>query len=218
MSNKLIIAIDGPAGAGKSTVARIIAEIFGCEYIDTGAMYRAITYKCVQRLVDIDDDDELNELLDETTIAFKDKKIYLDGRPVEEEIRTPKISSMVSKVAEKKQVREMLVEAQRKIGEEVSVVMDGRDIGTTVFPDAQFKFFITATVDERADRRYKELIQKGYDASKIEIYTEIKKRDEYDTNRSLNPLRKASDAIVIDTTKRTINDVVDEICERIRRS
>ncbi len=218
MSNKLIIAIDGPAGAGKSTVARIIAEIFGCEYIDTGAMYRAITYKCVQRLVDIDDDDELNELLDETTIAFKDKKIYLDGRPVEEEIRTPKISSMVSKVAEKKQVREMLVEAQRKIGEEVSVVMDGRDIGTTVFPDAQFKFFITASVDERADRRYKELIQKGYDASKIEIYTEIKKRDEYDTNRTLNPLRKASDAIVIDTTKRTINDVVDEICERIRRS
>ena len=216
MSNKLIIAIDGPAGAGKSTVARIIAEIFGCEYIDTGAMYRAITYKCVQRLVDIDDDDELNELLDETTIAFKDKKIYLDGRPVEEEIRTPKISSMVSKVAEKKQVREMLVEAQRKIGEEVSVVMDGRDIGTTVFPDAQFKFFITA--DERADRRYKELIQKGYDASKIEIYTEIKKRDEYDTNRTLNPLRRASDAIVIDTTKRTINDVVDEICERIRRS
>ena len=218
MSNKLIIAIDGPAGAGKSTVARIIAEIFGCEYIDTGAMYRAITYKCVQRLVDIDDDDELNELLDETTIAFKDKKIYLDGRPVEEEIRTPKISSMVSRVAEKKQVREMLVEAQRKIGEEVSVVMDGRDIGTTVFPDAQFKFFITATVDERADRRYKELIQKGYDASKIEIYTEIKKRDEYDTNRDLNPLRKAPDAIVIDTTKRTINDVVDEICERIRRS
>ncbi|MBQ3390677.1 MAG: (d)CMP kinase [Firmicutes bacterium] len=218
MSNKLIIAIDGPAGAGKSTVARIIAEIFGCEYIDTGAMYRAITYKCVQRLVDIDDDDELNELLDETTIAFKDKKIYLDGRPVEEEIRTPKISSMVSKVAEKKQVREMLVEAQRKIGEEVSVVMDGRDIGTTVFPDAQFKFFITASVDERADRRYKELIQKGYDASKIEIYTEIKKRDEYDANRTLNPLRKASDAIVIDTTKRTINDVVDEICERIRRS
>ncbi|MBQ1302971.1 MAG: (d)CMP kinase [Firmicutes bacterium] len=218
MSNKLIIAIDGPAGAGKSTVARIIAEIFGCEYIDTGAMYRAITYKCVQRLVDIDDDDELNELLDETTIAFKDKKIYLDGRPVEEEIRTPKISSMVSKVAEKKQVREMLVEAQRKIGEEVSVVMDGRDIGTTVFPDAQFKFFITASVDERADRRYKELIQKGYDASKIEIYTEIKKRDEYDTNRTLNPLRRASDAIVIDTTKRTINDVVDEICERIRRS
>ena len=218
MSNKLIIAIDGPAGAGKSTVARIIAEIFGCEYIDTGAMYRAITYKCVQRLVDIDDDDELNELLDETTIAFKDKKIYLDGRPVEEEIRKPKISSMVSKVAEKKQVREMLVEAQRKIGEEVSVVMDGRDIGTTVFPDAQFKFFITASVDERADRRYKELIQKGYDASKIEIYTEIKKRDEYDTNRTLNPLRRASDAIVIDTTKRTINDVVDEICERIRRS
>ena len=218
MSNKLIIAIDGPAGAGKSTVARIIAEIFGCEYIDTGAMYRAITYKCVQRLVDIDDDDELNELLDETTIAFKDKKIYLDGRPVEEEIRTPKISSMVSKVAEKKQVREMLVEAQRKIGEEVSVVMDGRDIGTTVFPDAQFKFIITASVDERADRRYKELIQKGYDASKIEIYTEIKKRDEYDTNRTLNPLRRASDAIVIDTTKRTINDVVDEICERIRRS
>ena len=96
--------------------------------------------------------------------------------------------------------------------------MDGRDIGTSVFPDAQFKFFITASVDERADRRYKELIQKGYDASKIEIYTEIKKRDEYDTNRTLNPLRKAPDAILIDTTKRTINDVVDEVCERIRRS
>ncbi|MBQ3184963.1 MAG: (d)CMP kinase, partial [Firmicutes bacterium] len=131
---------------------------------------------------------------------------------------TPKISSIVSKVAEKKMVREKLIEAQRKIGEEVSVVMDGRDIGTSVFPDAQFKFFITASVDERADRRYKELIQKGYDASKIEIYTEIKKRDEYDTNRTLNPLRKAPDAILIDTTKRTINDVVDEVCERIRRS
>lgn len=218
MGNKLIIAIDGPAGAGKSTVAKILAEMFGAEYIDTGAMYRAITYKAVQRLVDIDDDEELEELLDETEVTFKDKKILLDGRPVESEIRTPKISSMVSRVAEKKQVREKLIEAQRKIGQEVSVVMDGRDIGTNVFPDAQFKFFITASVDERADRRYKELIQKGYDASKIEIYTEIKKRDEYDTNRTLNPLRKAPDAILIDTTKRTINDVVDEICERIRRS
>lgn len=218
MSNKLIIAIDGPAGAGKSTVARILAEVFGCEYIDTGAMYRAIAYKCVQRLIDLDDDDELNELLEETEVAFKDKKILLDGRPVENEIRTPKISSIVSKVAEKKVVREKLIEAQRKIGEEESVVMDGRDIGTSVFPDAQFKFFITASVDERADRRYKELIQKGYDASKIEIYTEIKKRDEYDTDRTLNPLRKAPDAILIDTTKRTINDVVEEVCERIRRS
>lgn len=218
MGNKLIIAIDGPAGAGKSTVAKILAEMFGAEYIDTGAMYRAIAYKAVQRLVDIDDDEELEELLDETEVTFKDKQILLDGRPVESEIRTPKISSIVSRVAEKKQVREKLIEAQRKIGQEVSVVMDGRDIGTNVFPDAQFKFFITASVDERADRRYKELIQKGYDASKIEIYTEIKKRDEYDTNRTLNPLRKAPDAILIDTTKRTINDVVDEICERIRRS
>lgn len=218
MGNKLIIAIDGPAGAGKSTVAKILAEIFGAEYIDTGAMYRAIAYKAVQRLVDIDDDEELEELLDETEVTFKNKQILLDGRPVENEIRTPKISSIVSRVAEKKQVREKLIEAQRKIGQQVSVVMDGRDIGTNVFPDAQFKFFITASVDERADRRYKELIQKGYDASKIEIYTEIKKRDEYDTNRTLNPLRKAPDAILIDTTKRTINDVVDEICERIRRS
>ncbi len=218
MSNKLIIAIDGPAGAGKSTVARILADIFGCEYIDTGAMYRAIAYKAVQHLVDIDDDEELQELLDETEVSFKDKMILLDGKPVGSEIRTPKISSIVSRVAEKKMVREKLIEAQRKIGQEVSVVMDGRDIGTNVFPDAQFKFFITASVDERADRRYKELIQKGYDASKIEIYTEIKKRDEYDTNRTLNPLRKAPDAILIDTTKRTINDVVDEICERIRRS
>lgn len=218
MGNKLIIAIDGPAGAGKSTVARILAEMFGAEYIDTGAMYRAIAYKAVQRLVDIDDDEELEELLDETEVTFQNKQILLDGRPVESEIRTPKISSIVSRVAEKKQVREKLIEAQRKIGQEVSVVMDGRDIGTNVFPDAQFKFFITASVDERADRRYKELIQKGYDASKIEIYTEIKKRDEYDTNRTLNPLRKAPDAILIDTTKRTINDVVDEICERIRRS
>ena len=218
MGNKLIIAIDGPAGAGKSTVAKILAEMFGAEYIDTGAMYRAIAYKAVQHLIDIDDDEELEELLEETEVTFKNKQILLDGRPVENEIRTPKISSIVSRVAEKKQVREKLIEAQRKIGQEVSVVMDGRDIGTNVFPDAQFKFFITASVDERADRRYKELIQKGYDASKIEIYTEIKKRDEYDTNRTLNPLRKAPDAILIDTTKRTINDVVDEICERIRRS
>lgn len=218
MGNKLIIAIDGPAGAGKSTVARIIADVFGCEYIDTGAMYRAIAYKCVQRLIDLDDDEELNELLDETEVEFKDKQLLLDGKPVGTEIRTPKINKIVSRVAEKKAVREKLIEAQRKIGEKESVVMDGRDIGTNVFPDAQFKFFITASVDERADRRYKELIQKGYDASKIEIYTEIKRRDEYDTNRTLNPLRKAQDAILIDSTKRTINDVVNEVVERIRRA
>lgn len=218
MGKKLIIAIDGPAGAGKSTVAKIVAELFGAEYIDTGAMYRAVAYKTVQRLVNIDDDEELDDMLAETDIMFKNKQIFLDGRPVESEIRTPKINCIVSKVAEKKAVREKLVEIQRSIGENQSVVMDGRDIGTNVFPDAQFKFFFTASVDERADRRYKELIQKGYDASKVEIYTEIKKRDETDTNRKINPLKKAPDAILIDTTGRSINDVVSEVCERIRRS
>ena len=216
MSNKLIIAIDGPAGAGKSTVARILADIFGCEYIDTGAMYRAIAYKAVQHLVDIDDDEELQELLDETEVSFKDKMILLDGKPVGSEIRTPKISSIVSRVAEKKMVREKLIEAQRKIGQEVSVVMDGRDIGTNILPHAQLKIYLTASVETRAKRRFLEQQEKGDTHTLEEIEEEIRDRDQRDMSREIAPLRQAEDAILVDSSDLSIDEVVERIKECYR--
>ena len=153
--NNLVIAIDGPAGAGKSTIAKIIAKELNINYIDTGAMYRAVTLKCLQNNVNIEDENAVIELAKETDIDFKDNNIYLDGKIVNEEIRSIEVTNNVSNVAKIKEVRFLMVDVQREIGTRNSVILDGRDIGSYVFPNADYKFFLIATPEERGNRRYK---------------------------------------------------------------
>jgi len=157
----LVIAIDGPAGAGKSTISKLIAKNLGINYIDTGAMYRAITYKCIKEDIDVNDIQRVVDLCSRTDVDFVDNYIYLDGQRLNEEIRTLQVSSRVSDVAKIPQVREFLLEKQREIGKRSDVILDGRDVGTHIFPDAKYKFFLNASAQERGRRRYQELIDKG---------------------------------------------------------
>lgn len=211
-SKRLVIAIDGPAGAGKSTIAKKVADILGIEYIDTGAMYRAFTLKVLKSNIDINNVQQIVKLLDSTRIEFKNRHIYLDGIRVDEDIRDNSISNNVSNIAKIKEVREKMVEIQQELAKSNNVIMDGRDIGTVVLPNANYKFFVTASVEERARRRYKELLLKNADNITYEqILEEIKKRDEIDSNREISPLRKSPDAYVIDTTNKTIDESVQEV-------
>jgi CMP/dCMP kinase len=211
----IIIAVDGPAGAGKSTVAKIIGERLNIDYIDTGAMYRALTYKALVSNIDIDNEEAIIDVARDTEIDFRDNNIHLDGKIVNTEIRTPEVSNNVSKVAQIKEVRELMVDIQRKIGEKHSVILDGRDIGSYVFPNAHCKFFLTASPEERGKRRYKELKDKGYNINLEEIIKDIKNRDKMDSTREFAPLIKACDAAEIDTSSKNIRDVVDEIINKI---
>ena len=161
----LVIAVDGPAGAGKSTIAKLIAEKLNINYIDTGAMYRAITYKCLQNNIDINNEEEVIKIAKDCEIDFKDNNIYLNGEILKDEIRTMEVSNNVSNVAKIKEVRYLMVDVQRNIGKVSSVILDGRDIGSYVFPNADYKFFLVATPEERGKRRYKELVNKGYDVN-----------------------------------------------------
>ena len=214
MSN-LVIAVDGPAGAGKSTIAKLIADKLNINYIDTGAMYRAVTYKCLQNNIDINNEEEVINIAKECDIDFKDNNIYLNGNILKDEIRTMEVSNNVSNVAKIKEVRYLMVDIQRNIGKMSSVILDGRDIGSYVFPDADYKFFLVATPEERGTRRYKELINKGYDVNLEEIIKDIIKRDEIDSNREFAPLVKAEDAIEIDTTGKNIDEVVNSVLSKI---
>ncbi len=213
--NNLVIAVDGPAGAGKSTIAKIVAEKLNINYIDTGAMYRAITYKCLENKVDINNEEEVKNIAKNTNIDFKDNNIYLDGKIINEEIRTMEVSNNVSNVAKIKEVRYLMVDVQREIGKRNSVILDGRDIGSYVFPNAHYKFFLIATPRERGSRRHRELIEKGYEVKLDEIINDIIKRDEIDSNREFAPLVKATDAIEIDTTGKSINEVVELVVSKI---
>lgn len=215
MKNNLVIAVDGPAGAGKSTIAKIIAENLKINYIDTGAMYRAITYKCLKNNIDINNEEEVSNLAKKTNIDFKDNNIYLDGKILTDEIRTIEVSNNVSNVAKIKEVRYLMVDVQREIGKRSSVILDGRDIGSYVFPNADYKFFLIATPQERGQRRFIELSKKGYKVTLEEIIKDIVKRDEIDSNREFAPLVKAKDAIEIDTTGKTIDEVVDIVISKI---
>jgi cytidylate kinase len=208
---KIIIAIDGPAGAGKSTISKIIAKKLKLEYIDTGAMYRAVTLKALNNNIDLDNEKELLNLLSETTIYFEGGRIILDGCDISEEIRMPSISERVSEIAAKFVVREKLVILQREMASNKNVVMDGRDIGTYVLTNANFKIYLTASVKERAERRYEELVSKGIKVLYEDVYSDIEERDKKDTNRELNPLRRAEDAVLVDTSGKNINEVVEEI-------
>ena len=210
------IAIDGPSGAGKSTIAKLVAARLGIDYIDTGAMYRAIGYKMKMNNIAADEEQKLKEMLDDTDIDFVDGDIILDGAVVNDKIRTSEISHMASICSAVPEVREKLVEIQRSMGRRKSVIMDGRDIGTNVLKDAEYKFFLTASDKERADRRHKELLEKGEDLSFDEVLNDIRTRDHNDMTRKLNPLAKAEDAVEIDSTGLNIDQVTEKILNAVR--
>lgn len=216
MSEIIRIAVDGPGGAGKSTIAKLVAKKLGIEYIDTGAMYRAIGYKASVKGIDPSNLSAMEDMLSDTTIDFVGGSIILDGENVDGAIRTPEMSMMASKVSQLAPVRAKLVAFQRQMAAAKSVIMDGRDIGTNVMPDAEYKFFMTASAEERADRRYKELVQKGIDADYDEVLKDIEKRDYEDTHRELDPLKPAEDAIILDTTGIGIDEVVERILGEVK--
>ncbi len=212
----MIIAIDGPAGAGKSTVAKIIAQKLGFLYIDTGAMYRALTLKAIEEKVDIKDVAGLIEMARNSQIDLKNApdgslKISLDGRDVTLEIRQSQITKLVSDIAKIKQVREVMLGLQRKLGRARDSVLDGRDIATVVFPDADNKFYIDANFKERVTRRYQELKELGQNITPQDIGADLRNRDTIDSTRECAPLKKAADAIYVDTTDMTITEVVNKL-------
>ncbi len=215
-NEKFNIAIDGPSGAGKSTIAKEVAKILSIDYIDTGAMYRAIGYKLGQNQVDLTDKNALRQLLDETEVDFEKGDTLLDGEVVNDKIRTPEASKMASVCSALPEVRTKLVALQRKMAQKKSVVMDGRDIGTNVLPEAEFKIFLTASSEERAERRFKELQEKGQQSTFQQVLEDIEQRDYHDTTRKLNPLRKAKDAVELDTTGMSISEVTRKIIDLVR--
>ena len=207
----LRIAIDGPGGAGKSTIAKLVGDKLGLEYIDTGAMYRAVGLKLNRKGIKPDDLISISNVLEETTIDFVNGKIILDGDDVSDIIRTQEISKFASIYSQIPEVRSKLVDIQRRIAAGKSVIMDGRDIGTNVLTDAELKVFLTADSMVRARRRYEELRSKGVKANLDDIHEEIKDRDYQDMNRKLNPLVQAEDAVMLDTSDMTIDEVVNTI-------
>ena len=212
----MIIAIDGPAGSGKSTIAKLIAEDLGLVYLDTGAMYRLVTLKALNDGI-LGNLDKIIKMLDNLNIDIKENGFYLDDIDVSEEIRKPVVSENVSDIAVIREVREKMVDLQRKFSESKNVILDGRDIGTVVFPNADVKIFLVADAKERANRRYKELVAKGENVRIEEIYENILKRDEIDSTRKESPLKKADNAIEVDTTSKNIEEVKNEILNIIRK-
>lgn len=212
----MIIAIDGPAGSGKSTIAKLIAEDLGLVYLDTGAMYRLVTLKSLNDGI-LGNLDKIIKMLDDLRIDIKQNGFYLDDTNVSEEIRKPVVSENVSDIAAIREVREKMVDLQRKFSESKNVILDGRDIGTVVFPNADVKIFLIADAKERANRRYKELVSKGENVKIEEIYENILKRDKIDSTRKESPLKKADDAIEVDTTSKNIEEVKNEILYIIKQ-
>ena len=209
MRTKTIVAIDGPAGAGKSTIAKRLAQRIGADYIDTGAMYRAVALKLLRTGTDYNDPEALQTMLDAMDVDFSQGKTILDGEDVSGLIRTPEISALASPSSGVPAVRYKLTALQQAMGQRKSIVMDGRDIGTVVFPDADFKFFLTASADERARRRTEEMRAKGQEADFETIRADIIQRDYQDSHREFRPLKKAEDAVEIDSTDMSIDSVVD---------
>lgn len=206
-----IVAIDGPAGSGKGTVAKILAAICNLLYIDTGAMYRAIAYKTLQNNISLIEEDKIVELARNSKIEFIEEKIYLDGVDVSKEIRTMEVTKIVSPLSSIVKLREILVNLQRKIAEGYDVIMEGRDITTVVFPNANYKFYLDADVEERARRRFEENKAKGIESTFEEILENIKKRDYNDMHKEVGSLIRTEDSTYIDSTNLTIDEVVEKI-------
>ena len=214
--NMIRIAIDGPGGAGKSTIAKQVARALDIDYIDTGAMYRAVGYKLIRDNVDMYDEDALLAMLEATDIDFSGGKTILDGEDISDRIRTQEISRKASECSALAPVRAKLVELQKKMGSTKSVIMDGRDIGTVVLKDAELKIYLTASAEERAERRYKELLLKGEDISYEKVLADMQERDYNDMHREITPLRKADDAIELDTTGMSIDEVTEYILRKVK--
>lgn len=216
---KIVVAIDGPAGAGKSTIAKLAAEKLGYAYIDTGAMYRSVAWKFLQTGKDFDED-FISVLAQKMLIEFKPEakvnRVFVDGVEVTDAIRSAEVTAKVSSIAAIGEVREAMVSQQRRMGLCGGVLMDGRDIGTVVFPNAQLKVFLTASVEERALRRYKELLAKGENITLEKLQCEIAARDKQDTERAISPLRKADDAVLLDTSEMNIEQVTEKILQLVQ--
>jgi cytidylate kinase len=216
----LVIAIDGPAGSGKSTVSKLIAQKLKLLYIDTGAMYRALTLKAMRQGLDLNDENALVKLATSTRVDLQDDngrlRVMLDGKDVAGSIRTPELTSKVRYIAQVDGVRKEMVKLQRMIGERSGAVLEGRDIGTVVFPDADYKFYLDASADERARRRYKELIESGEKVGLDELKKDVIARDESDMKRPVGALRQADDAVLVDTTDLSIEGVVEKMLSYIK--
>lgn len=214
----MIIAIDGPSGSGKSTIAKELAEKFQFVYIDTGSMYRALTLGYLEEGTDLESEDTRKKFLERMHVSFDaQNRICLNGREVAEEIRSIEVTQAVSYVSAFSDIRRKMVQLQRGFAKEHSIVMDGRDIGTTVFPEAEVKIFLVADVQERARRRWNQMRQKGMGTTLEEVETELRVRDEKDSNREVSPLRKAEDAVEVDTTSLTVEEVIEKISSIVQR-
>ena len=217
MVRSKVIAIDGPAAAGKSTIAQKVAQMLGYVYIDTGAMYRAVTLKALNQNIDVEDEETIAKMRQDTSIRLtNDKKVFLDGEDVTDAIRQPIVSQNVSAVSAHKFVRDELKRRQIEYAKTDNVVMDGRDIGTNVLPDADYKIFMTASVEVRAQRRYDENLRRNIPCDLETLKQEIQTRDELDSTRKHSPLIKAEDAIVVDTSDLTIDEVIDAIINIVK--
>ena len=207
----MIIGIDGPAGSGKTTVAKLLAKRLGIFYLDTGAMYRALTLKAIEGKVDLFDQDVLKKIAEELNLEFKQGKVYLDGSDVSDRIRTPHIDKSISPIVAQPEVRAVMVKLQRNIVAKGDFIVEGRDITTVVFPDAKYKFYLDANPAIRAQRRFRELSEKGVDVNFQELDRDLKRRDNADKTRETSPLKIGKDAICLDTTNLTIPQTVEAI-------
>lgn len=216
----MIVAIDGPAGSGKGTITKLIGKKLNLVNIDTGAMYRCVTLECLRNNIDSTELSKIEEVLESIKITFKkennEQKVYLNGEDVSEKIRTVEIDNNVAKFAAVKIIRDKMTPLQRAMGKDSNIIMEGRDIGTVVFPDADVKIFLDCSVEERARRRYKQDIEKGIQITYEEVLEAIKERHKLETEREVAPFIKAEDAIYIDTTNLTIDEVVEKIVTIIK--
>jgi cytidylate kinase len=217
---RLTIAIDGPSGAGKSTVARLLAKRLGYVYIDTGAMYRSVAFRVKEKSISLKDESALNQLASSLHIAFvtegEQTHVFCDGEDITSAIRTPEISRLASSISKQKGVRKALVQMQREMGKEGGVILEGRDIGTVVFPGAEVKFYLDAESDERVRRRYDEMVEKGVKVDFKETEEELVQRDHNDMHRIHSPLKKADGALFIDSTHRSVEEVVEEMVRMVK--
>ncbi len=206
-----LITIDGPAGSGKGTIAKQLSQELKLNYLDSGAIYRILGFHLKENNIPIENDALVKEIIQKAKIQFIEGTIYLNDRDVTDAIRTESIAKMASLIAAKKTVRESILDLQRSFLQKPGLVAEGRDMGTVVFPEAKYKFFLTATVEERASRRYKQLISKGFDVSMADLVVEIQERDFRDTNRTISPLVPAANAVIIDTTELSPSQVIEFI-------